>query len=113
MEGFSKLSAERLRWLNEIGQLCNKRGIRSLFFLTTGHEALRQFLLKNTTFRERSVELAEALRKSPFPPEEFYDFSTVAGFDGDPEDFFNGAHVGAWNGKKLFERLLERAVKME
>src|SRR5438105_5217263 len=100
MEGFARLSPERLRWLEEIGRLCKQRGIHWLAFLTTGHEALIQFLLNSTPFRQRSAELVEQMRKSPFAPKEFYDFSTVAGFDGDPEDFFNGAHVAAHNGRK-------------
>src|SRR5207244_5252272 len=40
MEGFPKLSSARLKWLDEIGRLCQERGISTCYFLSTAHRAL-------------------------------------------------------------------------
>lgn len=110
MEGFPKLSSARLKWLDEIGRLCQERGIRRCYFLSTAHGALIRFLSEHTVFRQRCDELRQAIEKSPFAPDAFHDFSIASSFGGDAEDFINGAHVGPHNARRLFERLLEQTA---
>lgn len=113
MEGFSRLAPARLQVLDEFGRVCRAHGINWLAFLSTAHECLFQFLAANTSYLQRSEELAARIRQSPFPPAAYFDLSGAASFGGDPQDFMNGAHIAFHNGRLLFEFLLKQARQLE
>lgn len=111
MQNYTRLSAERFDYLKRFLALCADREIEVVLFLGTIHHELHRFLAENTVYEQRRNELTTLLRRCESDTVSFHDCTRVESFQGDPDDFKNGAHIGPHNADKLFSFLLTEKTK--
>ena len=106
MDGFTGQNPKRVSYFIRTVQACLDRGACVTAFLTTVHPALEQFLIRETTYKDRVAELTAGLRGNRAASFRFLDCSTPASFGGSDDDFINAAHIGAHNADLLLRHLL-------
>lgn len=102
---YTEISSERLDYLRKTLDYCRARHIEFRLFITTVSPALAEALRPYGYFQRRQ-EVLSAMQHLVRPGERLYDFSDIQSFGGDPNDFYDGAHIDEHNAALLTERLL-------
>ena len=103
---FTHLHRQRLQYFARTLDLCIEHDIDVIGFFPTFHPAMEAALTAKTRHRPRLDDLIGVLSQLRHPRLFFYDTSAVESFDGDPDDFRDGTHLGAVNADRLLRWLL-------
>ena len=105
--GYTAISTERRKYLEELLQYCHQHGIRVVMWVTPlGPRLLESLAARGYEQREREV-LAMLHDLGAQYGDPVYDFSSVEKFRGDPGGFWDGAHMTEAN-NSLVTRLMLR-----
>lgn len=102
---YSAVSQEELNNLRELIELCRSKQIQVHIFLTPTHPRL-EAALNPYRYPERKAEVQAALSKiSSAAGVRFTDLSNIETFQGDLQDFYDGAHVSEPNAARMLRTL--------
>jgi hypothetical protein len=106
--GYTGISPERRKYLEELLQYCQARGIKVAIWVTPlGPRLLESLGPRGYDQREREVvAMLHGLGARYGDP--VYDFSSVNKFGGDPDGFWDGAHMTEHNNSLVTRLLLRR-----
>ena len=106
--GYTAISQQRRKYLEELLQYCQARGIKVVMWVTPlGPRLLETLGPRGYDQREREVlgMLHDLGAKYGDP---VYDFSSVEKFGGDPKGFWDGAHMTEHNNALVTRLMLRR-----
>lgn len=106
--GYTAVSTERRKYLEELLQYCQERGIKVVMWVTPlGPRLLETIGPRGYNQREREV-LAMLQELGAKYGAAVYDFSSVENFGGDPNGFWDGAHMTEPNNALVTRLMLRR-----
>ncbi|HVP43765.1 MAG TPA: hypothetical protein VMS96_10045 [Terriglobales bacterium] len=106
--GYTAISPERQKYLEELLQYCHDRNIKVVMWVTPlGPRLLETLGPRGYDQREREV-LAMLQEEGAKYGAEVYDFSAVEKFGGDPRGFWDGAHMTEQNNALVTRLMLRR-----
>lgn len=104
--GYTAISPERRKYLEELLQYCHERGIKVVIWVTPlGPRVLASIGPRGYDQREREV-LAMLRELGARYGDPVFEFSSVEKFGGDPDGFWDGAHMTEPNNSLVTERLV-------
>jgi len=106
--GYTAISPQRRQYLEAMLQYCQDRGIRVVMWITPlGPRLLQTLGPRGYGQREREV-LAMLKELGAKYDDPVYDFSSVEKFGGDPNGFWDGAHMTEQNNARVTRLMLQR-----
>jgi hypothetical protein len=106
---YDQLQPERVHDLDEIMQYAQKRGARVVLFITTLHPRVLA-TVEPHGYEQRYDDVKALLAKMHAQyGATVYDFSHIEAYGGQPDWFYDGAHVDERNADLLTRRMLEGA----
>jgi len=107
--GYTAISGERRRYLEDTLKYCHDRDIQVVMWVTPlGPRLLQALGPRGYDQREREV-LAMLQELGAKYGDPVYDFSSVDKFGGDPNGFWDGAHMTEHNNSLVTQLILRRA----
>lgn len=105
---FTALDEERRATFEKLVDDARNRRIAVTVFISPLSRVVRAHLERTSRFSTLRVALTEYLRdlRGRSRLQSFYDFTDVATFGGDPDLFYDGAHVRPENADRLLETLI-------
>ncbi|MCP4591944.1 MAG: hypothetical protein GY842_14515, partial [bacterium] len=107
MRGFTHLDPRRLDYFASFIHKCRSRDIQVVTFMMPLHQELDRYLRQATSYAPRYAELEAYLGGLSGPGLHYHPALTTASFDGDDQDFIDGAHLGGYNADRLLRYLLQ------
>jgi len=111
--GYTHLSAERVRYLEDIIRYAQQRGARVILFLTPLHPRVIS-AVNSEGYAQRYAEVTVLLEQLAHKHGvEVYDFSTTEKFGGQNDWFYDGSHIDERNADLLTRVMLDRKQEGE
>lgn len=105
---YPELSAERLAYFETLVETCRTNDVQLIVFATPLHPELTSHLRDETDYAERREELVRYLTgAADRSAVEFYDFTDITTFHGDPGSFVDGIHPLESNTRRMIDRMQE------
>jgi len=102
------LHPRRLYYLSKLLRLADELGCSMTIYTNPLHPEMITQFKERTPYVDRQLALVDHIRSIARPSVSVHSLLTPADFGGNDADFYDGVHMGRWNGDRLVDYLLKK-----